>query len=251
MKLLRHCVALIGFLLLWATMAAVSPAGLLPSPWATFGLLQDGGYRTEVFKDVADSLCRVTVGYVVGATAGIVLGLLTGRLPFAYATAGGMLNLLRPIPSIAIVPFTMLFLGIGESLKVFTVSYGVFFPVWISTHVGAMTINPKLLWAAKSLGCTGHQVFFRVCLPAALPAIVSGLRVGVGAAYVCLVAAEMVGAVSGLGFRIEAAHQMYQPERMVLSMALLGLLGWLSDAGIQGCARIFAPWLTSGKTLGF
>lgn len=249
--LLRNFLAVICFVLLWAAASALSPAALLPSPWRTFGLLQDSGCRVELLTDLAASVRRVIVGYAAGASVGVIFGLLTGRLPFIHATAGSMLNLLRPIPSIAIVPFAMLFLGIGESLKIVTVSYGVFFPIWISTHVGAAAISPKLLWVAKSFGCSSYEVFFRVCIPAALPAIVGGLRMGIGTAYVCLVAAEMIGTSSGLGFRVEAAHQMYQPERMVLSMAMLGLLGWLSDACLQTFVRVFAPWMSKGMTTGF
>lgn len=180
-------------------------------------------------SDMWASLIRSLAGFALGSLIAITIGLLTGRVSFIRALLEPVIQLLRPIPSIAFVPLSLFWFGLGESSKVFLITYGVFFPVWLNTHVGVSTVDPILIRAARSLGCDGRRLFTRVILPASVPFVVAGLRVGIAVAFIVLVAAEMLGASKGVGFRIGQSHEIYRADRMMVGLLTLGVMGGLAD----------------------
>jgi ABC-type nitrate/sulfonate/bicarbonate transport system permease component len=196
----------------------------------------------DLWGDIASSLRRALSGYALGCLLGILVGLLTGRLRSAEVTIGAVVQVVRPVPAIAIVPFAALWFGLGESSKFFVVTFGVFFPVWLNTHLGMRAIHPHYIWVAQSVGATRLQTFFSVLLPAAAGYIIAGMRAAMATAFICLVAAEMAGASAGLGYRVEASQLMFQTDRMVAALLILGLLGALCDASFALIIKYVAPW---------
>lgn len=181
-------------------------------------------------QDLAASLKRSLGGFALGSLIGIAMGLLTGRVQLLRQLFEPIIQLFRPIPSIAFVPLAILWFGLGESPKLFLITYGVFFPVWLNTHVGVGAVDINYIRAAKCLGAKDRQLFLEVVLPAALPFVVAGLRLGIAVSFIVLVAAEMTGASAGLGFRIEESHLIFRADRMLVGLLMLGILGATADA---------------------
>ena len=152
------------------------------------------------------------------------------------------LNLLRPIPAIALVPVAIVWFGIGEGSKYFVISYTVFLAVWLNTHAGASDVASTYIRAARSLGGTKTREFFEVIIPASAPMIFVGLRLGAALAFLSLVAAELSGASSGIGFRLQDARQFIRTDRMFVGLIQLGILGALLDAAFAYLGRRLVHW---------
>ena len=215
---------------------------LIPAPSqvaeAAWELLGDG----ILPRDIYWSSRRALAGMLTGSMLGIVVGLFTGRVLAVRLLLEPVIQVLRPIPGIAWIPFAILWFGVGEIPKLFIISLGVFFPVWLSTHVGVMATRSQYLEAAQSLGLEKHELFYRVVLPAALPSIVTGLRQGLAIAFILVVAAELTGASSGLGNLISQSHLTFRTDRMLVGLALLGVLGAIVDFGFSRLARWLVHW---------
>lgn len=233
--------------LLLVVWGAASSAGWLnpdfvPSPAAILRagaeLHQDG----VLLSDLAVSFRRAAFGFVLGASLGVALGLLTARLrPVGYALHP-ILNVLRPIPAIALAPLAIVWFGIGEPSKYFLITYTVFLAVWLNTDHGASHIAPTYIRAARSLGAGTGREFFEVVVPAAAPHIVSGLRLGAALAFLSLVAAELTGASAGIGYRIQEARQFFRTDRMFVGLVELGVLGGLLDFCFLQISRRVVHW---------
>jgi NitT/TauT family transport system permease protein len=243
-RVLLSLVSLTLFCVVWE---AGSRAGfisnrLIPAPSqvgeAAWELLNDG----ILLRDIYWSSRRAIAGMVTGSLLGIVVGLFTGRVLAVRLLLEPVIQVLRPIPGIAWIPFAILWFGVGEIPKLFIISLGVFFPVWLSTHVGVMATRSQYVEAAQSLGLERHELFYRVVLPAALPSIVTGLRQGLAIAFILVVAAELTGASSGLGNLISQSHLTFRTDRMLVGLALLGVLGALVDYGFSRLARWLVHW---------
>src|SRR5439155_13224394 len=167
-----------------------------------------------------------------------------GRLRFADQLLGSVIQLARPIPSIGLVSFAIIWFGLGDASKVFLVAWGAFFPIWLNTHLGVREVNRTLVWAAASLGASRRQILLHVVLPAAMSYVVAGVRTAIGIGFVCLVAAEMAGAFgAGLGFRVEASHLVFRTDRMLAALLTLAALGAGCDWLFQAAIRSIAPWV--------
>ncbi len=193
-------------------------------------------------EDLAVSLARAAIGFVVGASLGVAVGLLTSRLPGVGPALRPFLNILRPIPAIALAPVAIVWFGIGEPSKYFVISYTVFLSVWLNTDHGASQIAQTYIRASRSLGAGMRREFFEVVLPAAAAHIVAGLRMGAALAFLSLVAAELTGASSGIGYRIQEARQFIRTDRMFFGLIELGVLGALVDFCFQAISRRVVHW---------
>jgi ABC-type nitrate/sulfonate/bicarbonate transport system permease component len=196
----------------------------------------------ELIWDGLITAGRVLLGFILGSALGIVIGVLTARIQLMDQTVGQLIQVLRPIPPIALVPLAVVWLGLGEISKISIIMWGVFFPVWVSTHIGVSSVNKEVIWAAQSLGASGRKVLFRVVLPAAGRHVVSGMRVAIAIAFICVVVAEMSGALDGLGYRINKAYVVFRVDRMIADLTVLGLLGALSDYGFARLVSRLMPW---------
>ncbi|MBV8517671.1 MAG: ABC transporter permease [Acidobacteria bacterium] len=236
----------IAVVLVWHFVAVHSNAGPLFPPPATvlkaFILWLRSG---DLVQDVAASCGRVTLGWLIGTGVGLLVGLITGVWSVGDRTIGSVLNTLRALPPVALVPLAILWFGISEVSKIAIVGWGAFFPVWLNTHIGIRDIDRTVVWAARSLGARGSSLLFRVILPAALPQVVAGVRLAIGIAYVCVFVAELAGASRGLGFRIATAHLTFRADLMLAGLAVLGFFGYASDRVFVLGTGYLMPWTRS------
>lgn len=200
------------------------------------------------FNDVWVSTARVAAGFLLGALIGLTVGLMTGRIELVRALIEPVIQLLRPIPSIAWVSISIFWFGLGELSKVLLITYGVFFHVWLNTHIGVSTVDPTLIRAARSLGAKGGRLFFQIILPAALPFIIAGFRLGVAVAFIVVVAAELSGASAGVGYRISHSREIFRADRMMVGLMTLGVLGGLADLMFTRLAKRIVFWTGEGRS---
>jgi ABC-type nitrate/sulfonate/bicarbonate transport system permease component len=243
-RFLQFLTPVIIFVLAWE---AFSRSGyinreLFPPPSTVSVALTDLIRTGEYLDDIKWSVLRAVLGFALGAFLGILIGVLTGRIPFVNRSLTPLIQIFRPIPSIAFVPLAIVWFGLGEQSKIFLVMWGVFFPVWINTFLGVTSVENTYIWAAKSLGAPDRRIMIEVVLPAALPLIVAGMRVGVALAFLNLVAAEMAGAYVGLGYRVGASHMVFRIDQMITGIIGLGVLGALSDRVFAYLVKRFVPW---------
>jgi ABC-type nitrate/sulfonate/bicarbonate transport system permease component len=183
----------------------------------------------QFFIDLGASLYRVSVGFVIGALAGIVIGVLTGQFHLFSSFVSPLFHILRPIPPIAFVPIVILWFGLSEAGKLFLVVWGVFFTVWLATHIGVQKVDRGLMRAALMLGTSRRQMLQEIVLLGALPYIVVGLRTAVSISFYTLVAAELAGTFVGIVYRIEIAQQNMQTGQVMGGLAALGLISFVAD----------------------
>lgn len=242
---LRHLgllVALLGAWELWSRFNLdVSSRALLPPPsaigLAAYELIVTG----ELFRHLFDSLKREMVAFGWASLA-IPLGIVMGWFKPIEQQVDPMMEMLRPIPPIAWIPLSILWFGIGDTQNQFIIFLGIFFPILINTITGVKGIESNLIRAARCLGAGEFAVIRRVVWRAALPQILTGIRVGLGVGWMALVAAELVGANSGLGFLINDARTVLRTDIVIVGMATIGLVGLILDRIIRVVARRFLPW---------
>ena len=247
---LTNVFSILLFLTVWELFSRLSKLSisLFPPPsWVVqefWRMVQSGMW----FNDVFVSSKRVVTGFLTGASIAIITGLMTGRIAVVRALLEPVIQLLRPIPSIAWVSISIFWFGLGESSKLFLISYGVFFHVWLNTHIGVSTVDPILLRAARSLGAKGRRLFFEVILPAGLPFIIAGLRSGVAVAFIVVVAAELTGASAGVGFRISHSRELFRADRMMVGLMTLGVLGGTADLIFSRLSKRLVFWSGEGRS---
>jgi len=215
---------------------------LFPSPWVVLTALADYVTRGDGLADLAASLGRVGIGYLAGAAAGLVTGLYTGTRPVVSGLLSPAFQLLRPIPPIAFVPVVIVWFGLTEWGKWFLIFWGVFFAVWMATHMGVQRVNENLVRAALSLGERPHRLLWSVQLPAAAPTILVGLRTAVSIAFYTLVAAELAGAYAGIAYRMELTQQNMQIGHTLAGLVLLGVVSALADRLFTWGSRQLVHW---------
>ncbi len=202
------------------------------------GLIETG----ELFKHIAASMERVALGFGLGFAVAVPLGILIGRFRLISDILDPILEVIRPIPPLAWIPISILWFGIGTSQNVFIIFIAAFFTILVNTIAGVRGTDIHLVWSALNLGCPNRHILWKVILPGVLPFILTGARVGLGASWMCLVAAELVAAPSGLGFMIMDARQLLLTERVLVGMLTIGLLGFLMDKGIRYVEAKKAAW---------
>ena len=187
------------------------------------------------------SLKREAVAFLFAASA-IPLGIAMGWWRLAYNQVNPIMEILRPIPPLAWIPLSILWFGIGDEQNEFIIFLGIFFPILVNTIVGVKNIVPILIRAARSLGAPDRKLLLRIVFIGALPQIITGVRIGLGVGWMALVAAELVGANSGLGFIINDARSMLRTDIIIVGMLAIGLIGLLIDAVILALGRRLLPW---------
>lgn len=238
--------ALAGALLTWWGFALLNqgvrwvPPALIPTPYE---IVQAGWeIRAFVLTDIAVSLMRAIWGFLIAAVLGVMLGCLTGSSRLAENVIDPILEVLRPIPPLAFLPIFIIWFGLGELSKVLMIAFAAFFVIYVNTYQGVRYADPLLMRAALSLGAGRRQAFFTISLPAALPEIFTGLRLGIGMAFFVLVAAELIAADAGLGFRIQEARWQFRVDRMFFGAALIGVIGFTLFAGLRRLENRLLAW---------
>jgi NitT/TauT family transport system permease protein len=215
---------------------------LMPAPMTVLRAAASMAATGELVAHIGASVARAITGLIIGSAIGIVFGLLTGRITVFGHLTEPIAQLFRSIPAIAFVPLAIIWFGLGEQSKLFLIVFGVFFPVWINTLMGVKNVRPVYIRAARSLGVSPQQELRRVIFPAALPFIITGVRISVSIAYIMLAAAEMAGALVGLGQLIQESYLVFRTDRMLVGIVMLGILGLLSDRLFMGGVRWLFPW---------
>ena len=240
--------AVIGFLLVWSV-AALIVAGaklfnpiFLPGPWLIAGALWTLAVKGQLWGHIGATLQRVAIGFTAGAVVAISLGLVAGYVRAVRNVLEPVVELLRPIPPLALLPLFIVWVGIGEGSKVGFITYATFFPMFLTTVHAVGRLDPLLVRAAQSLGARPAQLFFRVILPAALPEILTGVRLGVALAFFVIVISEFIGAEQGLGFLINDGRSFFLVPQMLGAAVLLGLLGYGGNALVRVAERRYLRW---------
>jgi ABC-type nitrate/sulfonate/bicarbonate transport system permease component len=240
--------AVAAFLVLWSIVSGAvviwqlfNPI-FLPGPWLVLGNVLDMAVRGQLWIHLAATLERVAVGFGTGAGLGVGLGLAAGHLRPIRAVVEPLVELLRPIPPLAVLPMFIVWVGIGETSKIGFITYATFFPIFLTTVTGVRQIDPLLLRAAQSLGARGIGLFTRVILPAALPDILTGLRLGVALAFFVIVISEFIGAEHGLGYLINDGRNFFLVPQMLGAAIVLGLLGYAGNGLVRLLERRLTRW---------
>ncbi len=218
------------------------PETIFPDPVAVYQAALEMIESGVLWSDIGVSMSRAAIGFLIGASLGVAVGLLTGRVRIVRMLLNPFMTLLRPIPAIALVPVAIVWFGIGEGSKYFVISYTVFLAVWFNTHHGMEYVPEIYVRASRSLGASRVREFFLVIIPAAAPHILAGIRLGVALAFLSLVAAELSGASSGLGYRLQEARQYIRTDRMFALLIILGAIGALIDSVAHWIGRRLVHW---------
>lgn len=216
-------------------------AVLMPPPTRVFRtaveLISSGDLEYHAFA----SLEREAIAFLF-ALIGIPIGLFMGWYREVRAQLDPVIEVLRPIPPLAWIPLSILWFGIGDQQNEFIIFLGMFFPILLNTIDGVRNVDRHLIRAARTLGASEYNVLTRVVLKAALPQVVTGVRIGLGVGWMALVAAELVGASSGLGFLINDARSVLRTDIIVVGMGTIGVVGLLIDAFLRLVVRLALPW---------
>jgi sulfonate transport system permease protein len=221
----------VSVLLAWELVARVGilPPNWLPAPTVVGKTIYQLAASGDLLKHVGITLARVAVGFLLGASAGTLLGGLTGYLPVARKLLDPSLQALRSVPSIAWVPLFLLWLGIQETSKITLIAVGAFFPVYLNLSVAMRHVDPKLLEVGRLYRLSSFQMVRRLILPAALPEYIVGLRSGLGLAWMFVVAAELLGASSGIGYLMVDGEMTGRAAVILASVILFAVFGKTTD----------------------
>jgi len=234
----------ITILTLWQLASSVGalPASILPSPTSVFFAAQRLILSGELQGHIATSFSRAATGLLIGGSIAFTLGLSNGLSRLSERLLDTTLQMIRNIPNLALIPLVILWFGIDETSKLFLVSLGVFFPIYINTLHGIRTVDSQLVEMARSYGFHGFQLFLRVIFPGALPSILVGLRYALGIMWLTLIVAESIAAQSGLGYMAMSAREFMQTDVVVLAILIYALLGKAADSTVRALERWSLSW---------
>jgi sulfonate transport system permease protein len=235
---------------LLAIWQAVTAAGLvrpilMPSPRQVLDALLAMAGSGELAVHLGASIVRVLEGFTLAAVLGVGLGLALGLFPLLFELADGAIQLIRPIPPIAWLPLAILWLGIEEGSKVFIITLGAFFPIFVNVLDGVRQTDHKFLELARVLEVPKGKFIVKVVIPGALPFIAAGLRIGLGYAWMCVVAAELSAGMTGVGYMLTDARALAQTDRVLVGMLAIGVVGKAMDGVLRALEERIVRWRTS------
>jgi NitT/TauT family transport system permease protein len=234
----------LGLLALWellARLAVLSPR-YFPPPTRIGAVLVTSLAEGDLGGETLTTLLRLGLAFGLAAVPAVPLGLLMGLARPVRALVEPYIAVLFPVPKIALLPFLLILLGVGEPAFVLTGAISAFFQITISTLAGVQTMDPRLLDVGRNYGAHGPRLFLKVILPAALPAIFTGLRLGLGLALVAIVAVEFIAARSGLGHLVYRHWQTLSTPQMYGAFVLVGALGLLLTRGLRAVQARALAW---------
>jgi len=235
--------------LVWAAVSwQVGNPVLLPPPWSVAAALFELAEELELLQNAAISLGRMLLSLSVASLLAIPLGFFMGRSRIAEEMIDPVVEGLRPISGIAWIPLGLFIFGIGNALPVFIMTYAAFFPILLGTIAGVRGVDRRLVDAARTMGVPRSTIVTRVIVPAAIPPLLVAVRLGTAAAWTAVVAAELIGAPSGLGYAIEWYRGLLMTPQVMAYIATIGILGFACDALLRKLNRRLTPWMPEGLT---
>jgi NitT/TauT family transport system permease protein len=229
-KSLSSIVVIAVVIALWWVTVVITESRIFPTPWqvvtGTLELARDG----TLWQHIGASLMRVGAGFGIAVLFAIPLGLWMGWVRGAYITLNPIFQILRPISPIAWIPIAILWFGVGNASPIYLIFIASVFPMIVQTTEGVHTIEKRYLRAAENFAVTRQKLFLQVVFPATLPAIIVGMRIGLGVAWLVVVAAEMIALRSGLGYMIiDSRNAGNRYDLVIAGMIIIGIIGLLLD----------------------
>jgi sulfonate transport system permease protein len=234
----------VAILLLWEAASRLGwlSTRVLPEPVAVIRAFVALSASGEMWHHVATSTWRALSGFAIGGGIGLALGLLTGSIRTAETLLDSTIQMIRNVPPLALIPLVILWFGIEESAKLFLVSLGVFFPIYVNTFHGIRSVDAGLIEMARSYGLSGWQLYRQVSLPGALPSILVGVRFSLGFMWVILIVAETISAQAGIGYMTMNAREFLQTDVVLVGILLYASLGKLADVLAKGLEHWWLRW---------
>ncbi|MBN6887726.1 sulfonate transport system permease protein [Cytobacillus horneckiae] len=220
----------------------VFPPHLLPAPSIIFQSLLNMAVDGSLWGHTGITLYRLLIGFLIGTAAAVVVGAGVGYFAKAESLFDPLIQAFRSIPSLAWVPLFILWMGIGEPSKVVLIAVGVFFPVYLNIVSGIQGVDRKLIEVGKIYNFSSLKLIKRIILPAALPSFLVGLRSGLGLGWMFVVAAELMGASTGIGYLLVYGQNTYSPELIISSIVLFAILGKITDSILKGLESKALHW---------
>jgi NitT/TauT family transport system permease protein len=222
----------------------------IPSPGEVLANAANLAHSDKFYRNMGMSLRRILLGFGIATGLGVVLGLLIGQYRVARGLLLPVFEVLRPIPAIAWVPMAIMLWPTNETSIVFITFLGSFFPILLNTIHGVNSVDPVLVRAGRCLGANELALLRQVILPAALPHIFTGLTIGMGVAWVSLIAAEMISGQFGIGYFTWEAYSLIQYADIAIGMIVIGMLGLACSGGIRLLGNLLMPWLPTHASRG-
>ena len=214
----------------------------LPSPMRVLASLWDLLIDGELIEHASVSTGRMLISLITAIVVAVPLGFWMGLSRNAEAYIDPVVELLRPISGIAWLPLALYIFGVGNTLPMFIMVYVAFFPILLNTIAGVRQVDKRLVSAARTMGIGGHAMLLHVSIPAALPTVMVGIRLAFAASWAAVVAAELIGAPSGMGFAIEWYRQLLMTSKVFSFIVTIGVVGYLCDLGLRALQRRLTPW---------
>ncbi|EFA69065.1 alkanesulfonate transporter permease subunit [Cylindrospermopsis raciborskii S07] len=220
----------------------VIPNRILPAPLAVIAAAIKMGASGELFRNIGISAARAISGFLLGGSIGFSLGLINGIWPIAEKLIDTSIQMLRNIPNLALIPLVILWFGIGDEARLFLVSLGVMFPIYLNTFHGIRSVDPGLIEMGRIYGLTPWGLFWRIILPGAMSSILVGVRFSLGIMWLTLIVAETIAADSGIGYMAMNAREFMQTDVVVLSILIYACFGKLADVIAKSLERYWLQW---------
>jgi NitT/TauT family transport system permease protein len=241
---MRRLISVIAFLLLWELIVrtGVASAFLLSAPTTILARLYELTATGVLPADAQASMTRMIVGYLLALVSGVLVGGLMGWYRWIDDIVDPLVELVRPVSPLAILPLAVLWLGIGQASKIFVIWYACFFPILLNTYAGVRSVPKSTVEAAQILGASADEMFLRVLFHHCLPSILTGARISFAVGMIVIIAAEMIAADRGLGYMILTAQQNFQTPELYAGIATVAMLGFLGDRAIRRLKARICPW---------
>ncbi|TFY98565.1 ABC transporter permease [Ramlibacter rhizophilus] len=214
----------------------------LPSPLAVVSAAWELAASGELFEHAVISTTRLSIALGISIALAVPLGFWMGVSRRAEGFIDPLVEMLRPISGIAWLPLALFIFGVGNTLPVFIMVYVGFFPILLNTVAGVRQVDRKLLAAARTMGVGRRAMLWHVLVPSALPTVMVGIRLAFAASWAAIVAAELIGSPSGLGFAIEWYRQLLMTPKVFAFILVIGVVGYLCDLGLRAFQRVLTPW---------